>query len=339
LALGDEKRDEQEELLGSSDPTTKPKRPGEFTRFFFGMELGKTQTGESPQTNPVSGPPPLTDQPQGSLNADLPPRGLNEDHPLAEHGVHEPDAGTLSDLFSQVPLKPINPQSDTFSRLFNNQFESQQAPLPSTEFPVTGSVGRPAPANTQHLSPEFPAAQQKDVNLEESNSGSVPFGTSPQNVRGQKATRLFSPQSATDPLVSMSGPSAFTRVIDASAQRSAAEGTEHNHAAQNNPPPATPASASPPVMPSWPVASVPSPIYPPVYVPQQSVSVPMPSVSPVGWSQTPSFPTVSSSSLPQLQTSPTTTEQRWIAYLPLIIGLNILLFLTSILILIFALSR
>lgn len=335
MAFGDEKWDEQKGLPGKPEPGSAPKQPSEFTRVFFGMELGKAQIDNENQSNAVSGSPlkdPVPEevnQPRRALNADAPPRDLNE-------------GGTLSDLFGQVPLKPINPQSDTFSRLFNNQFETQPAPVPAPDFPVSGRVNRPAPSNAEQLPPEFPGARQNNVNLDDADGGSAAFGTSPQSGKEQKATKLFSPESATDQLT-MGGPSAFTRVIDSSALRSATENAEGHSAAANNSPPATPALASPPAMPSWPVANMPSsPIYPPVYVPQQPVSVqmPMPAVAPVAWPQTPSFPAVNTSSLPQpqLQASQPTMEQRWIAYLPLIIGLNVLLFLTSIFILIFALT-
>jgi hypothetical protein len=67
----------------------------------------------------------------------------------------------------------------------------------------------------------------------------------------------------------------------------------------------------------------------------------MPAVPPVPWPpQAPAPPVVAAPSAPQpqVQSGNPSPQSGWIAYMPLIIGLNVLLFLTAIFILIFALS-
>jgi hypothetical protein len=67
----------------------------------------------------------------------------------------------------------------------------------------------------------------------------------------------------------------------------------------------------------------------------------MPAVSPVSWPQAPAPQAVAAPSAPQpqVQSGEQTPQSGWIAYMPLIIGLNVLLLLTAIFILIFALSK
>jgi len=64
-------------------------------------------------------------------------------------------------------------------------------------------------------------------------------------------------------------------------------------------------------------------------------------MTPISWPQGPSFPAVSPPAPPQAHLPPSEpqVEQKWIAYLPVIIVLNVLFFVAALIILIVAISR
>lgn len=180
---------------------------------------------------------------------------------------------------------------------------------------------------------------------------SSPSGTS----SSEQATNIFAFGSqGSGSLGVADGKSEFTRVISGSAFQSSPHGTEPpaqggalGSPAANQQPSAMPPQFQPPAMqmPSWSMPSVPVPApasmsYPPAHPqpPQHAANLPAWAVPPA-----PQIPGVSMPSLqpPALSASPPPQPQpanKWAAYLPLIIGLNVLVVLAIVLILIFAMG-
>jgi hypothetical protein len=258
----------------------------------------------------------------------------------------------LTDLFAQqnqVSVHPAKPETDTFNRFFNPEAigaERSQSPTPEfPQFSPKPAFVPPPAADPLAQRGTFPPLNSHDAERprNEMGTGSAVFAD-PTQRHDPKATRLFSfDQPTVDPGVPAGGPSAFTRIINSSAQRSATERVESPVPAVNNPLPQTPPAASVPVpvfAPQWSAPSVPAPqLYPPA-IPQQP-PMPMPAVAPVQWPQPPALPAVAlpSAQPPQIPPAEQPPQPAWMAYLPLIIGLNVLLFLTAIIILIVAMSR
>lgn len=370
MAAGNEKQDDLEKLFGRPESGSASKPPGDFTRAFFGLEIAKRQHSvEAPASDSAMEPATSASYPQpastpgeftrtfGTLNPDAPAReaGATEEraHPGLQNGIPSSDPGTLTDLFAQrnqVSLKPLNPQSDTFSRFFSSDALTVE-PTQSSPFDFTqvsknaGSVPSLGADASTHVLPGIDA-QDEEKRKGELATGSPAFGDSTRGTDQQKATRLFSLQKSTaDRGIPSGGPSAFTRVIDSSALRAAEEKPDSIAPFGNNPPQQPPPAASavaPAIAPQWPVASVPvPPIHPSAYLPQQPMPMQM-SMPPVAsWPQVPSVPAVTPPPVqqPQIQSAEHAQQATWITYLPLIIGLNVLFLLAVVLILFFALSR
>lgn len=366
MGAGDEKQDELEKLFGRSESSPAPKPPGDFTRAFFGLEVAKPQKpAEAPNNDSAlepatiaSYPPPASTPGElthafGTLNADAPPRELSAaaEHaqPGVQNGILSSDAGTLTDLFAhrnQVSLKPLNPQSDTFTRFFGDDALRIEPAQPSTSGFThnprnAGAVPSLGTDMSTRVLPRIDA-QAEERPRDELGTDSAAFGDSTQGNDPQKATRLFSlHESSTDRGAQFGVPSAFTRVIDSSALRSAEEKPDSIASLGGNPPQQPPPAISAPapaMVPQWPVGSMPAPpIHPSAYLPQQQM--PMPPIA--SWPQVPSVQAVAPSPVqqPQIQSVEPTPQANWIKYLPLIIGLNLLFFLAVVLILIFALNR
>ena len=311
------------------------------------------QSGYSASGSGQTGPSGEFTRVFGTLNADaLPTEAPLKDEPA----LFAP--GAFTQLFGpkdQPVERPANSsQPDTFARMFNPEASEVQAgPANAPRFGDGYGTGLPAPPlpapNVSHAEEPFAASPQR-VEPEYPNQrpfNELPPDFAPSNPPAndlQKATRLFrSDRPTLDGQSAFSGPSAYTRVINSSAQRSAQENAEPNPAVANKPAPAI-VQAPAPVVPSWPMGSIQAPsVQPAAYLPPQPVQMQMqmPPMTPPAWPQGSSLPAVSQSLAPQphLPPSEQTIEQKWIAYMPLIIALNVLFFIAALFILIVAVSR
>lgn len=348
MAAGDEKQDEIEQLLARRDNSAASKTPGAFTRFFQ-LETAQPQTPagtpdlESGRFNSYSPSPAAP----GNLNADAPPMdpaaGAEQAHPGMQSGIPPAHPGTWNDA-SVHSLDQPNRQPGSFTSFFHNEVGFAQ---PSTSG-FNQSLGSPSLISPPAADP-FASVSPHSTSeyLEKANDA---FGTGPAFAEAhpvrdsQKATHLFSqPRPIAEPAMPLAGPSPFTRVINSSAQRADEEKTGSSAPPASNAPPqaAAPAGAPAPfAAPQWPVASVPNPqMYASPYL--QQPPIPMAAAPPVPWPQAPAPPAVAAPSVPQPppQSGGPTPQPAWVAYTPLIIGASVLLFLTSIFILIFALAK
>ena len=348
MAAGDEKQDEIEQLLARRDNSAAPKAPGNFTRF-FGVETVQPRTpGPIPgmEAESFGSYPPSPSAPV-NLNADAPSRQsgavAERAHPDRQAGMPPVHPESWQDATVR-PLDQFNRQPDSFSRFFHNETEFGQ-PSASGFSQTLGSPGLGSSPASDPLAAASPkSASEYLVRPNDGIETGPPF-VEPHPVRdSQKATHLFSqPRPIAEPAAPLAGPSPYTRVINSSAQRADEEKAGFGVPPAGNASPPVPAPVSIPApfaAPQWPPASAPGPqVYPLPYL--QQPPAPMPAVSPVSWPQAPAPPAVAAPSAPQpqVQYGEQTPQSGWIAYMPLIIGLNVLLLLTAIFILIFALSK
>jgi len=382
LATNDQNRDELDKLFGQPLSDTAAREPGEFTRTFFGQGRDLQQAGSSPVITPnqdstqklvesdqhapgelPAAPPGQFTRLFGSLNRDAPPKDLpsgdqgwaygdqhNERGQFGPGSLTEPPAP-----FSQ-PAKPPGVLPDTFTRVFNFQgLEGEPVPPvpPRQEVgdvfgTVSPSVVLPTPDQAQ-LQGHLPLPPSRVEPFQEQPRAEVQGADAElgglQRQDPQEATRLFRLEKPTTGLQPpLGGPSAFTRVINSSALRSAEQNEPAYPGAADTPAQAaTPPQLSP--APVWPIAAFPPPQAPPAYIAPQPAPMPVqmspPPMPSLAWPQPPSFPAAAVPSVPQPQVPPLqqTSEQKWITYLPLIIALNVLFFVAVLLILLFALWR
>jgi hypothetical protein len=283
-----------------------------------------------------------------NLNADAPsiqPSDAAERaHPDLQAGMPPVHPESWNDATVR-PLDQFNRRPSNFTSFFHNETEFSQ-PTASGFSPTLGS---PVPSSSPAGDPLAPISLKSATEyLARPNDGieAGPAFVDPHPVRdSQKATHLFSqPKPIADPTAPLRGPSPFTRVINSSAQRADEEkaGFSVPPAGNASPSPApAPVSAPTPLAaPQWPPAGASAPPVHPLPHFQQPPA-PMPAVPPVPWPpQAPAPPVVAAPSAPQpqVQSGDPPPQSGWVAYMPLIIGLNVLLFLTAIFILIFALS-
>src|SRR5262249_51825115 len=134
----------------------------------------------------------------------------------------------------------------------------------------------------------------------------------PHPTQDPQATHLFSSlnKPVADPVLPLQGPSDYTRVIDSSAQR----GADEEKAKLSTPL----ASAAPLQVPSA-LVPVPAPQWPnrELYHSPPQASIPSAAAGSVPVPQQP------------VQPGEQKPQPAWMAYMPLIIGLNVLLFLTA----------
>ncbi len=276
----------------------------------------------------------------GNLNADAPARDTDAavERPYSglQNGISAAEPGAWNEATVR-PFVSSTPQPDTFDRFFHNEIE----PVPpsassySEGFRSTGLVSPPPSDPSTSMLPEPTGYLEKP-------NGSIGAGSN-TGPASQKATHLFSlPTPISEPVVSSAGPSAFTRVINSSAQRADEEKPVSTAPAASNPPPqpALASAAAPFAAPQWPAGTLPSPqMYPLPYPPQPAA--PMPQIPAASWPQAPAPPAVAPPPVtqPQMQPGEQLPQPGWIAYMPLIVGLNVLLLLTAILILVFALAK
>jgi len=233
------------------------------------------------------------------------------------------------------------PQSGTFDALFRDETTPKppQASTPSFSQSFSGAGFLPLAASDQATSSPNIVNEFPEMPYDSVGAGPIAFAEPHPRQDPQKATHLFSSDEAkplAEPLVPLQGPSAYTRVIDSSAQRAA----DQQRANLSAPP----ASVAPPQAPAPASASV--PVVAPQWPNPQMYQLPYPPQPPISQQAIPlqqSIPSPAAGVLPAPQLPIRTAEQTqtpqpgWIAYLPLIIGLNALLFLTAIFVLIFAL--
>lgn len=316
-----------------------PRAPGQFTRIF-----GAGNVDAQPQEWPAQ------EQPQAALQTGIP--------------ISEP--GTLTDLFtapSQVPPRPLHSQPGTFTALFQSDKPNSE-PAPAPEFRQLLSSASPL------SSPGLDASggilpgisrQEKERPREDAGAGGMPFAE--PNRAYDPATRIFSsPKPAIGQAPASGGPSAFTRVIASSALRAAEEKADSAVGNSALPPAVSMASIPVPASaPQSPGGNMPAQPPPPVQMAMAPVAqvawpqvpqlpsgqmqpplpgqMPTPPVPQVAWPLAPQLPSAQAPQPPQMQPEVQTPQQKWITYLPLIIGLNLLFFLAVILILIFGLTR
>lgn len=303
-------------------------KPGSVEGHFNKFQSGSSRS-PGKYTQWFSSPDAEALQPDGNLDfAEQPSSG-------DPNAVAVAYPGTLPEFIAtqnQAPLKPVDPKSDTYSRVFGNQtLNCDQAP------PFTSEAAEPDKNFVDHATSPVrstPLSTVDPVNpIDLAQPGAAGFEVSNQDNRGDKATRLFSSQSAVTPLGQHGSPSAFTHVINSSDLRSAQENREPG--LRNNPASAS-SSPTPPaqVVAPWPAASIPPS---PIYSPQHSIPVQAPLPPPVFWAPPPpSFPAATPPVVPpqQSQLPENTNGEKWTAYLPLILGLNLLLLVAVIFILI-----
>lgn len=329
MAAGDEKQDELQRVLQQRKEGA-PKSPGAFTQFF---ELDRVQP-QSPAGN--------SNLEAGLLASSLPPSSasnlLNEDAPLADTdaatgqaavGAHNDVPSSHIEAWSASTVRPLRQQQDTFSGFFHHEDQNDLAPASASGLgPTFGSPGFSPLAPDDRPAAVFPVSGNESLERID-NVGPGPIvlpDPHPGNER-QKATRLFSPtKPIAEPVAPLHGPSAYTRVIDSSAHRVDEQQAAFIPPAAGNPPPQAPTPAIAPVpfaVPQWPNPQM----YPLPSPPQAAVALP-------------AAPSAGAMPVPQSQVRPAeqTPQPGWMAYMPLIIGLNVLLFLTAIFVLIFALS-
>lgn len=365
LAAGEAKEDEFDRLFGRSEPPAAPKQPGSFTQAFFSPQTTTPQKpsealpgdSEPPAITPQA---PLVSRPGeftrlfSAVNVDAPPtetkRPEEREHPVVQSTMLPPSPGTLTELFAQQnQVSPPKPEPDAFNKFFHPDAAGpERTQSPASDFTPTfrgsGLSGLPsADLSARSMPLDSQVAERPQLD-------SPPmFADSNSRPNPEKATRIFSqPKPVVDQPLPASGPSAFTRIIASSVQRSAEESAtpSSSNQAPQAPAPALPAPVAPVLAPQWSMgnASVPQ-IHPPAY-PQQPpmpMQMPMPAVAPPAWPQPPTPPAMPSMAPPSMQPPQMPSEQppqsALIAYLPLIVGGCVLLFLTSLIILIFALTR
>jgi hypothetical protein len=324
LATGDEKQDEFERLLGTQQNSAAPKPPGAFTRFFE-LETGTKSASSYP-------PPPA----RGNLNDDALPVDTDSATRPAHLNVHDALPPSPSAAWNDAAISPSNsaiPQPGTFEGLFHRENSIEPVQSSTSGFGQDfGSAGLLSLGGSDRVI----RSANDGAELPSESLGAGPIGLPEPHSRqdGQKATHLFSLGKAAEPAVPLQGPSAYTRVINSSAQRAADE----EKAGVSKLPPNAPSPAPAPVLPPVPVVAPqwPNPqMYPLPYSPPATPQASMPLHA--------SMPSLPAGVLPApqppgpIQAATQTPQPTWITYMPLIIGLNVLLFLTAIFVLIFAL--
>lgn len=342
MATSDEKQDEVERLLGTQrEGSVAPKPPGAFTRFFE-QETVHQQTpagGSGIEPGPIDSYAPASAR--GNLN------NVNEDALPIETGATTEQAhlDVLDGMAAQpgawndAAISPTNSlmQSETFERLFHNENTMKPAQASTSDFrqPFSGAGFLPLASDRITSGPNS-ANEFAEMPNDSLGTGPIPLAEPHPRQDSQKATHLFSSLTTplAGPVVPLQGPSPYTRVIDSSAQRAADQEKANLSAPPASvAPPQAPAPASAPVpvvAPQWPNPQLYHLPYPPqASIPQQAIS-PQPSIASHAAGVLPA-------AQPPIQAAEQTPQPGWIAYMPLIIGLNVLLFLTAIFVLIFAL--
>ena len=316
MATGDKEQNEVERLLGTQEDSASSKSPGTFTRFF---ELEKVPphmpSGASGlEPGPPGSYPPLSSA-RDSLNEDAPPI----DTVIPTERTHV-ESGVWNDATSSPPNSAIL-RPDRFDGFFRNENLTEPARASTPGF-GQGFSGADflSFATGDQVTAGFNSAGERPE-IPNDSLGTEPIALlKPHPTEDQQATHLFSSlnKPAADPVLPLQGPSDYTRVIDSSAQRTADEEKANLSTPR--------ASVAPLQVPSAPVP-VPAPQWPNQelyhYPPQASI----PSVA-AGVVPVPPQPVQPAEPKPQ---------PAWMAYMPLIIGLNVLLFLAAILILVIAL--
>ena len=332
MAAGDEKQDELQRGLQQRKEDGAPKPPGAFTQFF---EIDKVQP-QSPagNSNVEGGLLASSSTPSSASNL------LNEDAPFANTdaaagqaalGAHNEVPSSHIEAWSASTVRPLRQRQDTFSGFFHHEDQNDLAPASASGLSPTPTFGSPG---FVPLTPDDRPAAVFPVSGNESLERFDNVGTGPMVLPDphpgsdrQKATRLFSPtKPIAEPIAPLHGPSAYTRVIDSSVHRVDEQQAAFIPPATGNPPPQAPTPAMAPVpfaAPQWPNPHM----YPLLSPPQAAVA--LPAAPPAG-----AMPVLQ----PQVRPAEQTPQPGWMAYMPLIIGLNVLLFLTAIFVLIFALS-
>lgn len=339
-------------LFGAGDsiqeqPPATSLQPGGFTRLFAVPSGSKPVSAEESPFAPGADryyaqhlqPPAMSREPHPpEASRDSLAPGWAMATPPAVPSAPATAQSFATDLGSQEMPSEKTPMPGGYTRLFNKlppPVQMQQREAASGEFfsksfdnalpgPPMGSNVNEDPSRVSYRAPDPPANAPRGV---------------------QEATGVFSLQNrGTDNLNLQNGPSAYTRIVNASAMRSQ-QNVEQPSRVPSDPAPAFPGGTvlTPPNS-SWPMGAVSAPSYVPVTYPQTPavpVHMNVPSVSPGSWSA-PSPLGMVQATPPSVQFAPPPTPQpastsKLVTYLPLIIALNVLFFLAVLLILVFAL--
>lgn len=367
--MNDDDRDGQEAGKKAGPENPAGKEPGEFTRLFLAGQSGQSTPAPERQEGmpPTSSPGEFTGlfgkQDQTALpatrsgidepSADKPTRGNPETSTMPPFSV----TGEFARVF-EGPSPIAEPSSSKEEKSLTNEFPRQES-VQANSAPPAPSLGRtvePPPVSQEILEEAFrhPLTPRsvEPLNLQP-NSASRQDDPRPRGF-----TQLFSaapaPAHSPDslntvnvPQVEVRGaPSDFTRVVRSSEVRQALE----KPAAQ--PPPALPnAQGIPPVIPQVqpPVLQyqpqIPQPQYASPQIPgQPAMQYPVPGPQ-VYSPQMPQPPQVLGLQMPGVQplVPPQTPEpspgSKWVAYLPILIVINVLFMVAVLLILFFALRH
>jgi hypothetical protein len=368
LAAEEDKQDTLQELFGKRDSS---RSMGQCTREFFGLDTEKphpsVRSSKDAPDLPVAVRPNAESSPEpgpftsifGRGDADMQPRecpARDQSPSGVQSKSHLPEAGALADLFGapcEVPSSPLNAQAGTFTDLFQREVQNPQI----DQRPESGRFSSPAGSvsslelndsigDCPGISPNagYPPREKMDL-------GCMTHTDTNQAHDPARATRLFPVadppgEHAADSL----GPSAFTQIIASSTLRTIEEKSDRGAATVGSDPQPPPAASVPnipvpQIASQCPVGNMPPPPVHP-YLPQQmlpqqplAMQIPMPLVSPVAWRPTPQLLSVQAQPPPQMQSEQQTPQQKWITYLPVIVGLNLLFLLAVVFILAFALAR